>query len=119
MRHGRIIVATLAAYLSPVGSAGAQQTQWHEMPRMELEAQYAGPLQDTIVQRWRDPDNGTICYIYLPITVAHTPAQDGGYVRYGANTIGSINCVPGTALQERGDRARPPKPRPEDVPKKE
>ena len=79
---------------------------------MELQGQYAGPLYDTIIQRWRDPDNGTLCYIYLPITVTHTPSQGGGYVKYGANTIGSISCVPGTAVQERGDRVPKPESRP-------
>jgi hypothetical protein len=40
---------------------------------MQLERQFAGPLQDTIIQRWRDPVDGTICYIYLPITAQHSP----------------------------------------------
>ena len=60
---------------------------------MLLERQFAGPLQDTIVQRWRDPVDGTICYIYLPITAPHSPPTQSGYVQYGANTIGSISCA--------------------------
>jgi hypothetical protein len=64
---------------------------------MQLERQFAGPLQDTIVQRWRDPVDGMICYIYLPITAAHTPPTPSGYVQYGPNAIGSISCVPGAA----------------------
>jgi len=81
--------------------AGAQQGQppaqqqsgeWAKLPRMLLERQFAGPLQDTIVQRWRDPADGTICYIYLPITAEHTPPTPSGFVRYGANVIGSLSC---------------------------
>ena len=52
-----------------------------------------GPLQDTVIQRWRDPADGTVCYIYLPITAPHSPPTGSGYVQYGANTIGSISCV--------------------------
>lgn len=60
--------------------------------RMSLEAQYPGPLQDTIVQRWRDPVDGTICYIYLPVAVAHA-AGPNGLVQYGAVHIGTISCL--------------------------
>ncbi len=70
-----------------------QSNEWAELPRLQLERQFAGPLQDTIVQRWRDPVDGTICYIYLPITAAHTPPTAEGFVQYGANTIGSISCL--------------------------
>ncbi|MGA9794459.1 MAG: hypothetical protein WBQ17_02880 [Rhizomicrobium sp.] len=64
-------------------------------PRMQLQAQYAGPLRDTVVQRWRDPVDGTVCYMYLPIVVQHSPPTPTGFVQYGANTIGSISCIPG------------------------
>lgn len=89
--------AALVAMFCP-WSAGAQQppqesSDWAKLPRMQLERQFAGPLQDTIVQRWRDPVDGMICYIYLPITAQHTPPTSAGYVQYGANTIGSISCV--------------------------
>jgi hypothetical protein len=72
-----------------------QQTpaEWAKLPRMQLERQYAGPLRDTIIQRWRDPVDGTICYVYLPITAAHSPPGESGYVQYGANTIGSLSCI--------------------------
>ena len=75
-----------------------QQTQaqeselWSKMPRMQLERQFAGPLHDTLIQRWRDPVDGVVCYIYLPITAAHTPTTPSGFVQYGANTVGSISC---------------------------
>jgi len=58
---------------------------------MRLEAQYNGPLQDTTIQRWRDPVDGTICYIYLPIAVAHSAGPEG-LVQYGAANIGSMSC---------------------------
>ena len=58
-----------------------------------MEAQYGGPLQDTLIQRLRDPIDGTICYLYLPIAVHHTPpGKETGYVEYGANSVGSISC---------------------------
>jgi hypothetical protein len=81
-----------AAFLLPLPALG-QQGEWDKLPRMQLERQFAGPLQDTIIQRWRDPADGTICYIYLPITAQHSPPTQAGFVQYGANTIGSISCV--------------------------
>ena len=78
--------------------AAAQQNlpqespQWAKLPHMQLQRQFAGPLQDTIVQRWRDPVDGTVCYIYLPITAAHSAPTAAGFVQYGANTIGTISC---------------------------
>jgi hypothetical protein len=95
-----LAVSALAAYACPALAqqrqpAPAQQpsSEWSRMPRMELERQFAGPLQDTIVQRWRDPVDGTICYIYLPITAEHTQPNASGFVQYGANTIGSVSCL--------------------------
>ena len=92
----------LATVLALPLAAQAQQQQpqqqqqpvaWNQLPRMQLERQFAGPLQDAVIQRWRDPADGTICYIYLPITAPHSPPTQSGYVQYGANTIGSISCV--------------------------
>ncbi len=62
------------------------------LTHMQLQAQFAGPLQDTIIQRWRDPQTGIVCYIYMPILVAHAPSPMG-FVQYGANNIGSISCL--------------------------
>jgi hypothetical protein len=62
-----------------------------QQPHMKLEAQYPGPLQDTTIQRWRDAVDGTVCYIYLPIAVAHTPGP-AGLVQYGSANVGSISC---------------------------
>lgn len=74
---------------------------------MELQQMFGGPFRDTIIQRLRDPDDGTICYIYLPMSAQHTPPTSNGYVEYGATTIGSISCVPGTAARARTDRLNP------------
>jgi hypothetical protein len=61
---------------------------------MTLQGQFAGPLKDTIIQRWQDPETGTVCYIYLPVIVQHSPPFPNGMVQYGANGIGSISCLP-------------------------
>jgi hypothetical protein len=73
---------------------------------MQLERQFAGPLQDTIIQRWRDPVDGTVCYIYLPITAAHTPPTQTGYVQYGANTIGTVSCTVTTQMPIQGSKPK-------------
>ena len=61
---------------------------------MRLEAQYPGPLQDTTIERWRDPVDGAVCYIYLPIAVEHQQGPNN-LVQYGSSTIGSISCYSG------------------------
>jgi hypothetical protein len=51
--------------------AAAQQQQaigWVKLPCMQLERQFAAPLQDTIIQRWRDP---------LDDDLLHLSADDG------------------------------------------
>jgi hypothetical protein len=75
------------------GQTSAQQAQPPEFPRMQMQGQFAGPLQGTVIQRWRDPIDGTICYLYMPMVVQHSPAPSG-YVQYGSNSIGSISCMP-------------------------
>ena len=102
--------ALALACLMPMTAAAQQQapvqqaappaqpnSTWDTLPRMQLERQFAGPLRDTIVQRWRDPVDGTVCYIYLPISAQHSPPAPSGFVNYGSNSIGSISCAPGTA----------------------
>ena len=64
------------------------------LPHMQLQAQYSGPLLHTIIQRWRDPIDGAICYIYLPIAVHHSQPTTTGYVEYESGSIGSISCLP-------------------------
>lgn len=80
-----------------------QPATWERMPHMQLEAEYAGPMKDTTIQRWRDPGLNVVCYLYLPFTAQHSPPTATGYVLYGPNTIGSISCVPVLA-------SAPPKP---------
>ena len=123
-----IVIVTVAVILAAVAGAGAvwyfkpsatapiavpapnlplaaQPVPPHPaLPRMQVMAQYGGPLQDTLIQRLRDPIDGTTCYLYLPIAVHHTPpGAETGYVEYGANTIGSISCFPQLIIS-----ARPP-----------
>jgi hypothetical protein len=76
--------------------------EWSKLPRMQLERQFAGPLQDTVIQRLRDPVDGTVCYLYLPISAPHSPVTATGFVQYGPNVIGSINCMPGAPAAAPG-----------------
>lgn len=100
-RSGRRAGVTLAAALLASSTAGAQsRTEWSKLPHMQLERQFAGPLQDTVIQRWRDPVDGVVCYLYLPITAAHTAPTPSGFVQYGANTIGTISCLPPQPAQK-------------------
>ena len=106
-----ILVATSGAPKAPAMAQAAPakppapaQPQGYAAPpprpalaRMEMQAQYQGPLQDTVIQRWRDPVDGTICYLYLPAVVAHSEVTATGYVQYGPNGIGSISCFAGPA----------------------
>jgi hypothetical protein len=80
--------------VQPAPQQFQQSGEWGKLPKMLLERQFAGPLQDTVIQRLRDPVDGTICYLYLPISAPHSPTTNTGFVQYGSNTIGSINCVP-------------------------
>lgn len=96
-QRDRLRVAAAAACLLAAPATAQQAAQphqptWQSLPHMQLERQFAGPLQDTIIQRWRDPVDGAVCYIYLPISAQHSLPTDTGYVQYGANTIGSISC---------------------------
>jgi hypothetical protein len=64
------------------------------LPHMQLQAQYSGPLLHTIIQGWRDPIDGAVCYIYLPIAVHHSQPTAMGYVEYESGGIGTISCLP-------------------------
>jgi hypothetical protein len=88
-----LIPQTILAQQHTQQQRSAPQSQWTKFPRMQLLRQFAGPLQDTIVQVWRDPTDGVLCYIYLPIIVQHSPPVHSGYVEYGANAFGSISCL--------------------------
>lgn len=80
-------------------------SDWEKLPRMQLERQFAGPLKDTVIQRWRDPNDGAICYVYLPISVAHSQVVGPGFVQYGSNTIGTLSCY---AAPSAPPASRPP-----------
>lgn len=115
LRRRRPLLAFGAAiFLCPLAAAAAQQGGeqggWAKLPRMQLERQFAGPLQDTIIQRWRDPVDGVVCYIYLPITAAHTPPTASGFVEYGANSIGSISCVEPAHASSHAEKRSSPEP---------
>lgn len=103
----RIVFALCAAaiVLPAASPAYAENATWSKLPHMQLQRQFAGPLQDTVIQRWRDPVDGTICYLYLPITAAHSAPTANGYVQYGANTIGSLSCLPGAPERSAGHKA--------------
>ncbi len=68
-----------------------------------LEAQFAGPHQDTIIQRWTDKAKNTTCYLYIPVMIPTLVSQDKNVQSdvlikkppkiYGSNNIGSISCV--------------------------
>jgi hypothetical protein len=112
----RIGWAAAAALLSS-GATLAQQgppappqqvVTWQNMPRMQLEQQYAGPLQDTTIQRWRDPQSGVLCYVYLPFTAAHSAPTGNGFVQYGPNAIGSISCVESGKVTAAAPKTSPP-----------
>jgi len=104
--------ATAQQAAPPQGAPQAQAPIWDSLPRMQLERQYAGPLRDTVIQRWRDPTDGTLCYVYLPITAQHSPPTPSGFVQYGANTIGSISCLPSPAGPTSVRAAAPPPAKP-------
>ncbi|MFL9828443.1 hypothetical protein, partial [Rhodoplanes sp. SY1] len=103
----RSLVAAIPAGLLLAGPAAAQPVEWAKMPRMQLERQFAGPLADTVIQRWRDPADGTVCYVYLPINVPHSAPTQSGYVQYGPANIGSISCMPGAAAGPAPNGAAP------------
>lgn len=106
----RCVVASVAVLCFPAIGMAGPAVPWSKLPRMELERQFAGPLQDTIIQRWRDPDDGTVCYIYLPITAQHSSPTESGYVQYGPNIIGTMSCfegkVSGTTVHEAAKKKK-------------
>jgi hypothetical protein len=119
MRYSRLFIA--ASLVWPLPALAQQQqvqppiqqpTEWSKLPRMQLERQFGGPLRDTLIQRWRDPVDGTICYLYLPILGSHSAPTASGYVEYGANTIGSISCsfAPGAGVPPAGNLHPSPAP---------
>jgi len=110
LRNALILVAAALPQLATAQQPAQPQQpfqasqEWAKLPKMVLERQYAGPLQDTVIQRLRDPADGTICYVYLPISVAHTAPTASGFVQYGSNGVGSINCLPPAPAAPPGKR---------------
>lgn len=98
---------------SPAPAAAGEQPaapsvpKWTDFPPMLVERVYRGPLRDTVVQRWRDPIDGTVCFIYVPIS---TPiaAEAGQFVQYGSHNIGSVSCVHPTQVVHLSTQAAPP-----------
>lgn len=98
--------ATLIAILiGTIGAAHAGDAQlppgkastgpaWASLPSMQVEAYYRAPLADTMIQRLRDPIDGSVCFLYVPIEAQHSRRGTSGYVSYGSNTIGSLSCFP-------------------------
>lgn len=89
---GRFSQSDELAYASASGRLSAADRS--QPLHMRLEAEFPGPLKDTTIERWRDPVDGSVCYIYLPIAVAHGEGPNG-LVQYGAANIGSISCFAG------------------------
>jgi len=75
---------------------------------MLLEKIYRGPLRDTIIQRWRDPIDGSVCFLYIPISAPLLPPPAEGYVQYGPNQIGSISCIHPTQVLQLWQGGPPP-----------
>lgn len=104
-------LGTVAALAPPNVEAPGTPVEKPQFPLMQLEAQYQGPFEDTIIQRWRDPIDGRVCYLYMPVRVGRAPPDDGLFFDYGGNTLGSISCSgPEVTLT-----AAPP-PAPQDTP---
>ena len=65
------------------------------------------------IQRWRDPVDGSVCFVYMPISAPLLPPTAEGYVQYGPNQIGSISCIhPTQVLQLWEGAGTPPVPSP-------
>ena len=100
--HGLLVVSVLAVIAAATFVIGmrnstapdAAANDPSQIGRMDIEAQFKGPLQDTLIQRLRDPATGAVCYVYLPVRVQHSQPMEDGVVVYGSNAVGSISCLP-------------------------
>jgi len=94
-----IIVAGGMLYFGILARApGASSGPGGTYPPMALETRYAGPVEGTMVQRWRDPRYGVVCFIYLPMVVRHEHGA-AGPAQYGDRSIGTIHCLPPDAAR--------------------
>ena len=123
VRYSRLFVAASGSLPLP---ALAQQQQIYNLPcnnRLSGPSCRACSSSASSVARCRIRSSsagvksldGTVCYIYLPITAAHSPPTASGYVQYGPNTIGSMSCfaAPGaggpSATTSRPSAGTPPR----------
>jgi hypothetical protein len=93
---------------APPAAAASANPEWSSFPTMLLEKIYRGPLRDTIIQRWRDPIDGSVCFVYMPISTPLLPPPAEGYVQYGPNQIGSISCIHPTQVLQLWQGGAPP-----------
>lgn len=91
-RPGSAPAQTPAPTNSPPDSNAQGASAWMNLPTMTVERVFRGPLRDTVVQRLRDPVDGSVCFIYLPMSAAI--AAQGQHLIYGPNSIGSLSCFP-------------------------
>jgi hypothetical protein len=112
--HAQNRPAAGPAPAAPAPAAPPPVQDWNSFPTMLLEKIYRGPLRDTIVQRWRDPIDGSVCFLYIPISTPMLPQPAEGYMQYGPNQIGSISCVHPTQVLQlwQGSTTPPPVPAP-------
>lgn len=80
-------------------NAYAENGQAPALAPMQLDGQFQGPFQDTVIQRWRDPQTGVLCYLFIPLRVENQRTPSGGYA-YGPNTLGSMSCLAQPAKQK-------------------
>jgi hypothetical protein len=99
---------------APTPPAAATGSEWNSFPTMLLEKVYKAPLRDTVIQRWRDPIDGSVCFLYIPISTPMLPQPADGFMQYGPNQIGSISCIHPTQVLQlwQGSESPPPVPAP-------
>jgi hypothetical protein len=92
------LIGTIAPSLADDGKTppakAATGPTWSSLPSMQIEAYYRAPLADTMIQRLRDPIDGSVCFLYVPIEAQHSRRGASGYISYGSNSIGSLSCFP-------------------------
>lgn len=84
--------AAASSAAAPAPAATAPAAPSPKLAPLTLTQQFSGPLQDTAIQRFIDPETGVVCYLYTPYAVPNSRNERGQLV-YGANNIGNISCV--------------------------
>jgi hypothetical protein len=90
MEPGTAVSSSPVAAPAPHSAAPSLPTP--KLAPLTLTQQFSGPLQDTAIQRFIDPETGVVCYLYTPYAVPNSRNERGQLV-YGANNIGNISCV--------------------------